>query len=86
MKAPANVDPEMLTVIEIMQHCAEILSRLPLKVLREHIGADDGNAWVKRARTAVLAAEAFDLAAAELSAEEARLGPQGWPDDALPSR
>jgi hypothetical protein len=88
MKAPGDFDQDMLVVLEIVQHCGEILSRLPLYVLREHIGTDDQGAWSTRARACVLAAEAFELAVAELSAEEARVAPPApatYPDDALPS-
>lgn len=87
MKAPANVDPDMLIVLQIVQHCGEILSQLPLYVLREHLGADQPDSWSVRARSAIMAAEAFELANAELSAEEARVLPRvvSYPDDALPS-
>lgn len=88
MKAPADIDQDMLAVLQIIQHCGEILSRLPLYVLREHIGAEATDAWSPKARVVVLAAEAFELANAELSVEEARVAPAApstYPDDALPS-
>lgn len=89
MKAPASVDPEMVTVLEIIQHCGEILSRLPLALLRQHIGTDATDAWSAKAHAAVLSAEAFELDVAVLSAEESRATERplaAWPDDALPSQ
>lgn len=91
MKPPADLDPDMRTVLEIVQHAGEILSRLPLRVLRMHLQERPGESeWRDLAVQAVLTAEAFELANATLSAEEARELPKlyldsVYPDDALPS-
>jgi hypothetical protein len=91
VKAPADVDPDMRTVLEIIQHCGEILSRLPLHVLRSHLEElSVQDAWTERAIESARAAAAFELANAQLSAEEARILPalkldSIYPDDALPS-
>jgi hypothetical protein len=98
VSAPKGLDPEILTVFEIVQHCGEILARLPLATVRGYLltarpGPDDPqDAWYRRAIALVLAAEAFELANAEISAAEARhaappppMGADIYPDDALPS-
>lgn len=96
MKAPNDFDPDIATVLEIVQHAGEILTRLPLTAVRQHLaGAVEPGAWKERALKFALAAERFELAGAELAAEEARsesmadpkpAGPLDmYPDDALPS-
>jgi hypothetical protein len=100
MKAPSDLDPDIRTVLEIAQHCGEILARLPLAVVRGYLRqaiSDSGDThWASRALNMVIAAEAFDLAGAELAAEEARtverppsaampIAIDTYPDDALPS-
>lgn len=79
MKAPQNVDPDMLTILEITQHAAEILSRIPLSMLRSHLQQhrDDDPAaeWYTKALNVVFAAEQFDAAQGLLSAEEHRAAP-----------
>ena len=37
MKAPADFDPDVHTVLELVQHAGEILARLPLSALRAHL-------------------------------------------------
>lgn len=98
MKAPKGLDPEMRVVLEIMQHAGEIVSRLPLQILRRYLDAElleHQDKWHAYATALTRAAEAFELANAELSAEEARTEgraapsalnpPPAYPDDALPS-
>lgn len=97
MSARGDLDPDMLVVLEIAEHAGEILSRLPLAALRAHLNAKilgpEPDKWTALAAAAVRAAEAFELANAELSAEDARgtYAPAPpiasvYPDDALPSQ
>jgi len=88
MKAPIGIDPDVKIIVEILQHAGEIVSRLPHDRVRGYLeaaAATDPDPWTERAAAAVRAAAAFELAMAELSAEEARVPPISWPDDALPS-
>jgi hypothetical protein len=97
MKAPQDLDPDVHTVLEIVQHAGEILARVPLQALRAHLeqrrpGPDDpADGWYSKAIGVALAAQQFDAAQGILSAEEARIPlppapveairPGGIPDD-----
>lgn len=87
MKPPPTIDAEVLNVIEMVEHACEILSRLPLHTVREHLAAagalDEANAWIAAARELVLAAEAADLANARLDALQRRVIPE---PDSEPTR
>jgi hypothetical protein len=96
VKPPVDLDPDMRTILEIIQHAGEILSRLPLSTVRGYLDAamhhpSEHLTWQGKALETVLKAEMFELANAELSAEEARSVPISrnpvnyYPDDALPS-
>lgn len=77
MKAPADLDPDVRTVLEIVQHAAEILSRVPLSALRSHLQQHHDDSphvdWYRKALNVTLAAEQLDAAQGILFAEEARL-------------
>ena len=76
MRAPRELDPDVLTVLEIVQHVAEVLSRVPLAALRAHLEQhrpdDPASEWYAKALNVTLAAQQLDAAQGILSAEEAR--------------
>jgi hypothetical protein len=76
VKPPPEVDDDVLTVLEIVQHTGEILARLPLQALRTHLESvrDDGPhaMWYSKALNVALAAQQLDAAQGILSAEQAR--------------
>lgn len=77
MKAPAAIDPDMLVTIEILQHAAEIVSRLPLAAMKAHLRQvapdDPALQWYEAAARLVESGQLLDLDAGKLSALEARI-------------
>jgi hypothetical protein len=77
MRPPADLDPDMRTVIEIVEHAAEIVSRLPLSVLKMHLRQyreDDPKAeWYAAALRLIMSAESLELDGGKLSALQARV-------------
>jgi hypothetical protein len=76
VKAPQSLDRDMLTTIEILQHAAEIVSRMPLHAMRAHLAAcpmsNPDAPWFEAAHRFVESALLFDLDRGKLSALEAR--------------
>lgn len=76
MKAPVGFNPDMLTVVEIVQHAAEIVSRLPLSLLKDslrQVAPDDpALPWYEQAARLVESAQCMELDCGKLSAIEAR--------------
>lgn len=94
MKAPPDIEPEALTVFEILQHVSEIVSRMPLalllQTLRQHRDGDPHAEWYGAAIRLVESAQLLELDGGKLSALEARteltikpedLRGTGLPDD-----
>jgi hypothetical protein len=85
VKAPQGLDPDVRTVLEIVQHAGEILSRIPLAALRAHLEQrreDDAHAvWFTKALNVCRAAEQLDAAQGILMAEEYRAAPAPPPVD-----
>jgi hypothetical protein len=84
VKAPAGLDPDMLTVIEIVRHAAEIVSRMPLAAVKAHLGAcfmtDPASPWYEAARRLIESAQLLELDGGRLSALEARTEVMVAPD------
>lgn len=76
MKAPADLDPDILTVVEILQHTSEIVSRMPLEMLKLHCRAvqedDPAGPWYTAVLRLVESAQSLELDGGRLSALEAR--------------
>jgi hypothetical protein len=76
MKPPASLDPDMLTVVEILQHASEIVSRMPLSVLKVHLQQvapdDPALPWYEAVRRLVESAQSLELDGGKLAALEAR--------------
>lgn len=69
----------MATVLEIVQHAGEILSRLPLDMLKHHllqVAPDDPNlAWYRAAHRLVESAQCVELDVSRLADLEAQPDP-----------
>ncbi len=76
MRAPAGFDPDMKTVIEIIQHAGEIVSRMPLAMLKDHLRQvredDPAGPWYTTTIRMVESAQLLELDTGRLSALEAR--------------
>lgn len=85
MKAPANLDPDMRTVVEILQHTSEIVTRMPLELLklqcRQVTPDDPAGPWYTAVLRLVESAQLLELDGGKLSALEARVELPPIPDD-----